>query len=182
VVNRIDTIQMQEDLRKAASAGPDFILVTMHWGTEYQLTENSQQRELAAFLFRNGADAIIGSHPHVVQPIRGEGKGNLVAYSMGNFISNQRPRYRDGGIVFQLDLVKNMEGAVIEGHAYLPFWVWKPATKKGTQFTLVPANLDPSLLSDPPMSAEDRSKMLQFLLDTRANLQGRAEVQPGWIK
>ena len=182
MINRIDTLQMREDLMKAASAEPDFILVTMHWGTEYQLTENSQQRELAAFLFRNGADAIIGSHPHVVQPIRGEGKGDLVAYSMGNFISNQRPRYRDGGILFQLDLVKRLDGTAIEGHAYLPFWVWKPATKKGTRFTLVPANLDPSLLSDPPMSTEDRSKMRQFLMDTRANLEGRAEVQPDWIK
>jgi poly-gamma-glutamate synthesis protein (capsule biosynthesis protein) len=182
IVNRIDTIQIREDLQKAASAEPDFILATMHWGSEYQLTENRQQRELAAFLFRNGADAIIGSHPHVVQPIRGTGKGDLVVYSVGNFISNQRPRYRDGGIVFQLDLVKGSSGTAIEAHAYLPFWVWKPVTKKGTLFTLVPANLDPSSLTDPPMTAEERTKMLQFLMDTRANLPGRAEVQPDWLK
>jgi poly-gamma-glutamate synthesis protein (capsule biosynthesis protein) len=154
----------------------------MHWGTEYQLTENREQRELAGFLFRNGADVIIGSHPHVVQPIRGSGKGDLVAYSVGNFISNQRPRYRDGGIVFQLDLVKGNSGTAIEAHSYLPFWVWKPVTKKGTLFTLVPANLDPSSLSDPAMNAEDRTKMLQFLMDTRANLPGRAEVQPDWLE
>jgi len=181
IVNRIDTLQIHADLQKAASAEPDFILVSMHWGTEYQLTENSEQRELASFLFRNGADAIIGSHPHVVQPIRGAGKGDLVAYSTGNFISNQRPRYRDGGMLFQLDLVKGVTGTAIEAHSYLPFWVWKPATKKGTLFTLVPANADPALFNDPPMSAGDRTKMLQFLMDTRANLEGRAEVQPGWL-
>ena len=110
IVNRIDTLQIRQDLLRAATAEPDFILVTMHWGEEYQRTENSTQREVAAFLFRNGADAIIGSHPHVVQPIRGEGKGNLVAYSVGNFISNQRPRYRDGGIAFELELVKRVKG------------------------------------------------------------------------
>jgi poly-gamma-glutamate synthesis protein (capsule biosynthesis protein) len=182
VVNRIDTLQMREDLQKAATAEPDFILVAMHWGNEYERTENGTQRELAAFLFRNGADAIIGSHPHVVQPIRGNGKGELVAYSMGNFISNQRDRYRDGGIAVQLDLVKTPEGSAIEGHAYLPFWVWKPATKKGTQFTLVPAHSHPGQFTDPPMSEQDRSLMMQFLLDTRENLEGNAEVQPGWLQ
>ncbi len=182
MVNRIDTIQILEDLQKAASAEPDFIFAAMHWGTEYELTENRQQRELAEFLFRNGADAVIGSHPHVVQPIRGSGKGDLVAYSVGNFISNQRPRYRDGGIVIQLDLVRGKDGAAIEGHAYLPSWVWKPVTTKGTRFTLVPANLDPSKLTDLPMTAGDRTRMLQFLMDTRANLEGRAEVQPDWIE
>ena len=223
IVNRIDTLQIREDLEKATTAEPDFILVTMHWGDEYQRTENSMQRELAAFLFRNGADAIIGSHPHVVQPIRGDRKGNLVAYSMGNFISNQRDRYRDGGIVFQLDLLKTPEGNFIDGHAYLPFWVWKPWTPQGTLFTVVPANIDPSVLhhglkdpaqtstsqqspgdpnqssglqhapgdstlperfymETPPMSAADREKMLQFLMDTRENLEGRAEVQPEWLR
>jgi len=157
IINRIDTLQIRDDLRRAATAEPDFILVVIHWGNEYERIENSTQEELAEFLFRNGADAIIGSHPHVVQPIHGELKGNLVAYSMGNFISNQRNRYRDGGIVFQLDLVKGTRGTAIKGNAYLPFWVWKPTTKKGTLFTLVPANLDPSLLTDLPMTEEDRS-------------------------
>ena len=192
IINRIDTLQIREDMEKAATARPDFILVIMHWGEEYQRTENSLQRELAAFLFRNGADAIIGSHPHVIQPIRGAERGNLVAYSMGNFISNQRDRYRDGGIVFQLDLLKTPEGGSIEGHAYLPFWVWKPVTRQGNLFTVVPANADPSELYQytldhvspeiPPMSGDDRFKMLQFLQDTRENLYRQPEVQPVWLE
>ncbi len=212
IVNRIDTALMRGDLMKAVSAEPDFILVTMHWGNEYQLTESRQQRELAAFLFEHGTDVIIGSHPHVVQPIRGEGKGNLVAYSMGNLISNQRNRYRDGGIAFELELVKRVNGdrgvtgfAVtgpsagdrgdrgdkgdrefetvdIASFGYLPLWVYKPTAKKGTMFTLVPASVHPDSVPEFRMSAEERSKMSQFLEDTRANLQGHREVEPYWMQ
>jgi poly-gamma-glutamate synthesis protein (capsule biosynthesis protein) len=170
IVNRIDKTQIQGDLEKAATAEPDFILVTIHWGSEYQLNENSQQRDLANFIFRHGADCIIGSHPHVVQPIRGEGAGNLVVYSMGNLISNQRNRYRDGGIMFELELVKGSNGPEIGSYAYLPVWVWKPSTKKGTGFTLVPANMDASLVSQLGMTSQDRDLMLRFLDDTRIRL------------
>jgi Bacterial capsule synthesis protein PGA_cap len=175
VVNRIDTAQIKKDIQKAKTAQPDFILLNMHWGNEYQLNESIQQQELASFLFKEGAHAIIGSHPHVVQAIRGNGSGNLVAYSMGNHISNQRNRYRDGGIAFELDLSKDGELSEISDFSYLPVWVWKPQTKKGTRFTLVPANSDPdsSILTD--MSAADRSKMSLFLKDTRSRLKGSKE-------
>jgi hypothetical protein len=200
IVNRIDTAQIRQDLQKAFTAEPDFILVTMHWGDEYQLTENRKQRELAAFLFDHGADVIIGSHPHVVQPIRGEGKGNLVAYSMGNLISNQRNRYRDGGIAFEFELVKGVNGegsdngergdngerssgyVAIVNSGYLPIWVHKPLTKDGTMFTLVPAAVDSSSNSQFQMTTEEKNKMSQFLKDTRANLNGQREVEPYWIK
>jgi hypothetical protein len=182
VINRIDRELIREDLRKAASALPDLIIVAMHWGEEYQRTENETQRELAAFLFGNGADVIIGSHPHVVQPIRGEARGNLVAFSVGNLISNQRDRYRDGGIAVELELVKSGERTEIEGHAFLPLWVYKPETEKGTLFTLVPAAADPATLQPGPMPAEAAGLMRQFLEDTRLNLAGNTEVEPSWMK
>jgi len=174
IINRIDKEQIREDMQKAHTAQADFILVTLHWGTEYQLYENPQQEELARFLFDLGADAVIGSHPHVVQPIRGEGSGNLVVYSLGNLISNQRTRPRDGGILFEMVLSK--ESHKISSHAYLPVWVWKAKTKKGTRFTLVPANLDPESVSLIHMSAEDLNKMAIFLEDTRSRLGGHSEV------
>jgi poly-gamma-glutamate synthesis protein (capsule biosynthesis protein) len=175
IVNRIDKVQIQSDLEKAATAEPDFILVCIHWGSEYQLNENSQQRDLASHMFRHGADAVIGSHPHVVQPIRGEEAGNLVVYSMGNLISNQRDRYRDGGILFELELVKGINGPKIGSHAYLPVWVWKPGTKKGTSFTLVPANMETTSVSQLGMSSEDESLMTRFLDDTRIRLSDYQE-------
>ena len=177
IVNRIDRSVIRADLKKAAIAEPDFTIVCMHWGSEYQLTENSEQRELASFLFRQGADVVIGSHPHVVQPIRGNGKGDLVVYSLGNHISNQRDRYRDGGIAFELNLVKND----VAGFGYLPLWVYKPQTKKGTLFTLVPAAAEQAAISSLQMSPPDVAVMKQFLEDTRMNLSGIREVKPTWM-
>lgn len=116
IVNSIDTAAIREDLQKAATADPDFTIALMHWGSEYQLTENSEQQKLARFLFRNGTDAIIGSHPHVVQPIR-ETDGKLVVYSLGNMISNQRKRYTDGGILFGMTLEKSDSARVEDSRA-----------------------------------------------------------------
>ena len=182
VVNRIDTALIKLDLQKAATAEPDFIIVTMHWGNEYQLTESSTQQNLAAFLFRHGADAIIGSHPHVVQPVRGKGKGELVVYSMGNLISNQRNRYRNGGILFELELVKDEQGTGISNHAYLPVWVYKASMKKGTMFSLVPAAVDSVSTIAAGMLPEDLSTMRQFLQDTRTQLEDSREVVPDWLE
>jgi poly-gamma-glutamate synthesis protein (capsule biosynthesis protein) len=181
IVNRIDKEQIRQDLQKAEQAEPDFVIATMHWGNEYQGRENAQQRELASYLFEHGADVIIGSHPHVIQPIRGDGKGNLVVYSMGNLISNQRDRYRDGGIAFELILSKMGQHTEVANHGYLPLWVWKPQTEKGTHFTLVPANLEPEVIDSLEMSMEDKGKMTQFLLDTRVNLDGHGEIVPIWM-
>jgi len=180
-VNYIDTALIRRDLQKASLASPDMTIVTMHWGMEYEREENSVQQELSRFALSNGADAIIGSHPHVVQPITGKEKGELVVYSLGNFISNQRPRYRDGGILFEMELVKDAQGTRIARHAYLPVWVHKPVTEKGTLFTLVPASIDSVTSSALRLSQDDLIKMRRFLTDTRMHLWGVDEVDPAWM-
>ena len=82
------------------------MIVTIHWGVEYERFENPTQQKLASFILSHGADVIIGSHPHVVQPVeliypqRFTPLIILVVYSQGNFVSNQRAQYKDGGIMF----------------------------------------------------------------------------------
>lgn len=67
----------------------DVLMVSMHWGTEYQLgTYNTYQTESAEYLSSLGVDVIIGTHPHVVQPVEYVGD-TLVIYSLGNMISAQ---------------------------------------------------------------------------------------------
>ena len=70
IINRIDTSLISRDIDKAKMANPDLIIVFIHWGNEYEREENVTQKKLAAFILSKGVDAIIGSHPHVVQPIR----------------------------------------------------------------------------------------------------------------
>ena len=65
-----------------------FLIVSFHWGQEYQLKESTFQQELAHKVIDSGADLIVGHHPHVVQGID-EYKGKLIFYSLGNFVFDQ---------------------------------------------------------------------------------------------
>ena len=181
IVNYIDKEQIATDLEKATKAEPDFTIVTLHWGKEYELTENKDQQALADYILSHGADAIIGSHPHVVQPITASQSGEIIVYSMGNFISNQRSRYRDGGISVELELEKSKQGTFIRRHAYLPVWVYKRAVDNAVRFELVPASIDRSIADHLQMPEEDFRKMKTFLNDTRTQLRSHPEVEAYWM-
>ncbi len=107
IVNRIDTARIRRDLEKAKTQQTDAIIVFMHWGQEYQSQPNAWQKALTDFCFQMGAKMVIGSHPHVLQPIEWRKEHDqLIAYSLGNFISGQRDRYRNGGTLLYVDLEK----------------------------------------------------------------------------
>ena len=76
-----------EDI-KAAKEKADFVVVSMHFGEEYQTIQNSSQEYFARLAIDSGADLIIGHHPHVVQPVE-RYKSGYIAYSLGNFIFDQ---------------------------------------------------------------------------------------------
>jgi poly-gamma-glutamate synthesis protein (capsule biosynthesis protein) len=122
----------------------------------------------------NGVDLIVGSHPHVVQPIREYETGKLVVYSMGNMISNQRKRFTDGGILVDVTLEKSERKRILDYH-YLPVYVHKADTEKGTAFCLVPANIDSSAYEPLLITREDELSLKSFLEDTRKNLPGIPE-------
>ena len=94
-----------------ADAIADFVIVNAHWGVEYTHEPNDTQRNLAKKLGENGADVIIGTHPHVIQPVEfisnSDGSQTLVAYSLGNFISAQNRGPRMLGGMLNFELVKN---------------------------------------------------------------------------
>ena len=175
IVNYIDTAVISKDILRAKLAEPDFIIVTVHWGLEYQRIQNKQQENLAMFMLKEGADAIIGSHPHVVQPVKTymiDEQEKLVVYCLGNFISNQRERYRDGGILVEMELVKN-KTTDLSSYSYLPFWVYKPKKEKeGHHFILVPSNQDRSYYTDLKMKDSEFEKMKIFQDDTSEHLKG----------
>ena len=82
-----DKERLEEGFKTARDKQADFVIALPHWGTEYALRHNAEQERLAEWMVEMGADAIIGSHPHVVQD-RGEINGVPVAYSLGNAVSN----------------------------------------------------------------------------------------------
>lgn len=102
----------QEDIEKVKGK-VDVILVAMHWGTEYSLGVDEKQTEIANYLSSLGVDIIIGSHPHVVEPIERIGK-TLVIYSLGNYISDQIGIERLTGLMLGVDITKIEENDTAE--------------------------------------------------------------------
>lgn len=180
LVNYIRTDRIEQDLEKAKRAEPDYIIALMHWGSEYQRKQNKKQEALAALLFRNGVDAVVGSHPHVVQPVvmdsvRGSHElRRPVAYSLGNLISNQRERYRNGGIILYMHLSKS-ERTQLTDISFVPVFVHKPLVKSTTRFTLLPANPEYVSAHYPDLAESDSTKISTFYQDTRSHLQIRED-------
>ena len=113
----IDETKIQNDLA-AIRPECDYLIVSMHWGNEYQTTESSYQNELAQLLCDGGADLIIGTHPHVLQPMkwleREDGHKTLCAYSLGNFVSNQHKRATMLGGILEVELLFEEDGTLKE--------------------------------------------------------------------
>lgn len=121
----------------------DLQTVILHWGDEYTRQPNKFQKELAKKLCDYGVDIIIGSHPHMVQPIEminsdENDNETLVIYSLGNFLSNQRneilnKKYTEDGVIVNIDIDKNLNTGetTISNVEYIPTWVNKYNNKKG---------------------------------------------------
>lgn len=127
-VNLIDTSLMARDVQRAKEEGCDHIAVSIHWGDEYQRFPNQFQLTIADFLRRKGVHLILGSHPHVLQPmeISADPDSSFFAvYSLGNFISGQRKQYTESGVIVHIRLVKHRETGRtrIDAVQYVPTYV-----------------------------------------------------------
>lgn len=147
----LDTERIADDLAAAEALSPDLIAVIVHWGLEYQTTQNEHQEEIADFLFDHGADVILGSHPHVLQPMEtrtltdrdGTTHTGFVCWSLGNFISSQNDEYTDTTVVLNLELTKNPNTGVtdVTKVGYVPLYMLdREQEVGGERFTLLDAH------------------------------------------
>ncbi len=122
-VFRTDTAAIRRAIEIAQRKGAKYIIALPHWGTEYNLKHSGAEEKLAEWLAENGCDAIIGTHPHVVQdvmPVRIAGKeGRIkevpVVYSLGNLISNMSATNTQIGMIATLRIAIDRSG----GHSLL---------------------------------------------------------------
>ncbi|MFV0536493.1 MAG: CapA family protein [Dysgonomonas sp.] len=147
IVNYIDRKQMLKDIAAAKQMKADIIIANIHWGVEYVLKHNKEQKSLADFLVQNGVRLVIGGHPHVVQPIDIQKKDNsienIVVYSMGNLISAMKPVNTTGGMMVKIDVSKDENGKInIDSCDYSLVWVNKLMKDKNTFsfFELLPVS------------------------------------------
>jgi len=117
LVNRIEEKNIEQDILKARAIS-DVVVVSLHFGKEYERLPNEEQKQLAFKTANAGADIIIGHHPHVLQPMewieREDGKRSFVAYSLGNFFTGQNGDYKDIGGVLKINVEKKLENGEIE--------------------------------------------------------------------
>lgn len=133
-INLIDKDLIKKHIETAKNQNADMIVACMHWGTEYQTKQNSEQEELADFLFQNGVNVIIGNHPHVIQPMEkrtvtledGSTRDGFVVYALGNFICDQNAVNTRDSIILNLKITKHTDGSItIDNYDYVPIYMYK---------------------------------------------------------
>jgi poly-gamma-glutamate capsule biosynthesis protein CapA/YwtB (metallophosphatase superfamily) len=175
LINLIDTVLIRDDITSARRIGADIVLVYFHFGTQYKRFPSDNQKLIVDKAISYGADLIIGGHPHVIEPAEffktksEKLDTGFAVYSMGNFISNQRWRYSDAGVVLKIFLKKNVgSGKIsISKVTYLPTWVFKGKINNKDEYAILPAADTLSRVYTHDMATDDKKEMLQAFDDTK---------------
>jgi poly-gamma-glutamate capsule biosynthesis protein CapA/YwtB (metallophosphatase superfamily) len=183
LVNRINDDLIKNDISNHRKEGADLIILFFHFGSEYANEPDAYQKDVVKNSIEFGADIIIGAHPHTIQPIEyfksenGNIDSGFVAYSLGNFVSNQRWRYSDGGAVLNFTIQKNtLNGNIsLAGVRYFPIWVYKGNTDNGLEYIVLPS--ETGLNKDIPnyLSDEDLNLLQECYFDTKNILTSIAQ-------
>lgn len=146
-VNLIDEDLILRQIKLAKEQNPDLICVSMHWGIEYQLKQNQEQEKLKDLLFNNGVDIILGSHPHVLQPMKnetitlddGSTKDCFVIYSLGNFMSGQTKENTRSSVILNIDITKSGETGKTKLNKveYIPIYMYKSPTARVHKYKIL---------------------------------------------
>ncbi|MGV2938984.1 CapA family protein [Mesobacillus sp. LC4] len=142
LVNLIDREAMKAEIHRARNES-DIVVMSIHWGNEYQRFPTIDQKELAQFLVDEGVDIIFGHHPHVLQPMEwltaADGRKAFVVYSLGNFLSGQMWDYKDIGGLATIEITKTItpEGdkIVLQNPEFLPTFV---SSSRQSNYRVVP--------------------------------------------
>ena len=145
-------------LQEMEEAGADINMMFIHWGNEYELTENNFQNQQAQALCDLGVDVIVGGHPHVVQPVEvltstlDPEHNTICIYSLGNAVSNQRlgnlgdlihTAHTEDGILFEITFEKYSDGNVyIQSADILPTWVNLHRGNGGNEYNMIPLEIE----------------------------------------
>ncbi|WP_274364676.1 CapA family protein [Paenibacillus thermotolerans] len=184
LISLIDKEIMKEQIERARADGADFVTVALHFGIEYQRQPNDTQRELAEHCIKAGADLVLGSHPHVVQPYErivtagydGTERTGVVMYSMGNFISNQFGNYKEYGVIFKVRIKKTyLEDGGSETEIVqidpIPTWVHKYRSGGKSLYRILPLEAVAAAKNDPLIPKRMFPQLEQKAAEMNAHLR-----------
>lgn len=185
LVNLIDEERMLADIVRAKELQADIVTVALHFGNEYQSRPTEEQKKLVRTLFEGGADIILGSHPHVLQPYEwlerqtqdGTTKQGIVIYSMGNFISNQdRTRNNNHptevGVIFEVGLRKQWPDGEITFTRVeaIPTYVHKRTENNRTKYRVLTMESLLTLREDEFLTDKDYDRIQTYYEEALASL------------
>jgi poly-gamma-glutamate capsule biosynthesis protein CapA/YwtB (metallophosphatase superfamily) len=177
MLNVIDSTAITNEVKKAKQHGSDVVLVFYHFGIENHAEPVQAQKDAVRYAWQAGANLVIGAHPHVVGPVKyiepypGNRDSVFIAYSLGNFISNQKWRYTDAGVILNLKVQKNhtQNKVVVSKADIMPTWVYRGENAKLKRHIVFPAQLyeQPDFLPE-EISDSMKYKMKEAFEDTKA--------------
>lgn len=182
IINVISEERILADIEEAESEDVDLMIAYMHWGGEYERYPNDFQQNYAELLTREGVDIIFGSHPHVIQQatyLEVDGNESIVAYSLGNFVSNQRRETlgeerepTEDGVIFHVDVQKNEQTGetTIQQVEYTPTWVYRNQYEGDSTYTYRVLPVERILETD-EFTEADRQRMQRSLNETTTRLE-----------
>lgn len=172
-VNLLDENLIRADIQKAKELNPDMIVILPHMGNEYETYPREVFKNWANMMLNAGADIVLASHPHVLQPMEmvdidnGDGttRQGFVIYSLGNCISSQTTPPRNAGILLNIDLKKvDDQKPVISKVSFIPIWT-QFRNAQGQDDFVVRSVYEMLTLSDEDQKALLRQKDVQRLKD-----------------
>ncbi len=139
LLNLIDVDRIEADAERARASAADLVVALLHVGTEYAACPDDAEIALVASLHARGIDAVLGCHPHIVQPARRSRDGSRFAmYSMGNFFSNQRGACKDIGVVVDLHVEKTRGATTIKRALFHSTYVHKRSLDGVPDYAILP--------------------------------------------
>ncbi len=175
----------KSDIQAIRDAGAEVVVVFMHWDREYKHKPSNETKSLAKRLAQAGADVVIGSHSHMVQPIEwletedaeGNARKTLVVYSLGNFLTNHKGEFLDNGILFEVGFSRDAEGAVsVVEPRYLPVWVWVQKNGEERNYQVLPVG--DTIDNRPDGMTDEQYARVTAAWNESVDLLGDAIAQP----
>ncbi|WP_242832432.1 CapA family protein [Desulfosporosinus orientis] len=156
----------------------DVLVLVLHWGIEYTTQPTEEQRQLAETLLEAGADVILGSHPHVIQPMEVKKINNqdkFIIYSLGNFIGDQRGVERNSGVILNLTFEKDRlkEKTVLKRVSYTPTYSHRYYENGRLCFRVIDVQATIRKIqegTDPYLNSSDLAVLKQVLAQTQSQL------------
>lgn len=169
MLNLIDSVEITNDVKSALNKMADIVLVFYHMGTENIQEPTKAQKDAVRFAIQAGAKIVIGAHPHVIGPTEityseAVKDSVFVAYSLGNFLSNQYWRYTDAGVIMKLKIEKNhtKQKSICKQVSCTPTWVYRGDGAKKMHIIF------------PAVWCKDSTKLPSFITETHRQKMAEA--------